>query len=118
MLCGCSQNEVGTIEFEYISLQTEQQKETTGAEITVIDTLPEVDETIPRELAPLPSSEIINIMGHEEAQQRISQEDKGEALLTILPEGTFTDEESIYDYMEQYAEERQITWDCQDVYGR
>ena len=40
------------------------------------------------------------------------QEDKGETLLTVLPEGTFTDEESIYDYMEQYAEEREITWEC------
>ena len=40
------------------------------------------------------------------------QEDRGETLLTILPEGTFTDEESIYDFMEQYAEEREITWEC------
>lgn len=40
------------------------------------------------------------------------KEDKGETFLTLLPEGTFTDEASIYDYMEQYAEERQITWEC------
>lgn len=82
MLCGCSQNEVGTIEFEYTSLRTERQRETIGVEITVIDTLPEVDETVPRELTPLPSSEIINIIGREEAQQHIMQED-----------GTFSDEQ-------------------------
>lgn len=40
------------------------------------------------------------------------EEDKGETFLTVLPDGTFTDEASIYDYMEQYAEERQITWEC------
>lgn len=40
------------------------------------------------------------------------EEDQGETFLTVLPEGTFTDEESVFDYMEQYAEERQITWDC------
>lgn len=40
------------------------------------------------------------------------EEDKGETFLTVLLDGTFTDEASIYDYMEQYAEERQITWEC------
>lgn len=40
------------------------------------------------------------------------QEDRGETLLTVLPEGTFTDEASIYDYMEQFAEEREISWEC------
>lgn len=40
------------------------------------------------------------------------KEDMGETFLTVLPEGTFTDEGSIYSYMEQYAKERQITWEC------
>lgn len=40
------------------------------------------------------------------------EEDRGETFLTVLPEGTFTDEESVFDYMEQYAEERQIMWEC------
>lgn len=75
--------------------------------ITVIDTLPEVDETVPRELTPLPSSEIINIMGHEEVLQHIRQED-----------GTFSDEQfNIYnvichDHDVSFAmpEDGQIIW--------
>lgn len=39
-------------------------------------------------------------------------EDMGETMLTVLPEGTFTDEASICEYMEQFASERQITWEC------
>ena len=86
MLCGCSQKADSIVTLADSSRQTEQQRETKGVEITVIDTLPAVDETVPRELTPLPSSEIINIMGHEEAQQYIRQED-----------GTFSDEQfSVY----------------------
>lgn len=40
------------------------------------------------------------------------QEDKGQTSLKVLPEGTFTDEASVYDYMEQYAEKSQIQWQC------
>lgn len=50
-------------------------KTDTFPKITVIDTLPEVDESIPNEPTPLPSSEIINIIGQKEAKQRIRQED-------------------------------------------
>lgn len=38
------------------------------------------------------------------------QEDRGKAMINVLPEGTFTDEASIDAYMEQFAKERQITW--------
>ncbi len=95
ILCGCAQGEGSTLELTESSRQTEQQRETEGAgvaedgreeieetenietafpKITVIDTLPEVDETVPNELTPLPSSEIMNIMGQEEAQLSIRQE--------------------------------------------
>ena len=95
ILCGCAQGEDSALELAGSSQQTEQQRETEGAgaaedgreeieetenietafpQITVIDTLPEVDETVPNELTPLPSSEIMNIMGQEEAQLRIRQE--------------------------------------------
>ena len=107
ILCGCAQGEDSALELAGSSQQTEQQRETEGAgaaengreeieetenietafpQITVIDTLPEVDETVPNELTPLPSSEIMNIMGQEEAQLRIRQEN-----------GTFSDEQfSVY----------------------
>lgn len=98
ILCGCSQRADSTLELAESNKQAEQQREAEGAEgagvaedgrkeiektedietafpkITVIDTLPEVDETVPNELTPLPSSEIMNIMGQEEAQLRIRQE--------------------------------------------
>ena len=95
ILCGCAQGEDSALELAGSSQQTVQQRETEGAgaaedgreeieetenietafpQITVIDTLPEVDETVPNELTPLPSSEIMNIMGQEEAQLSIRQE--------------------------------------------
>ena len=40
------------------------------------------------------------------------EEDMGEAMFTVLPEGTFTDEASICAFMERFAAERQITWEC------
>lgn len=88
ILCGCSQKADSTLSLVDSNQQAEQQreKENTFPEITVIDTLPEVDETVPNELTPLPSSEIINIIGQEEVQQHIRQED-----------GTFSDEQfSVY----------------------
>lgn len=106
ILCGCSQRADSTLALAESNQQTEQQEtegveaeednrgktedneniENTFPKITVIDTLPEVDETVPRELTPLPSSEIMNIMGQEEVQQHIRQED-----------GTFSDEQfSVY----------------------
>ena len=96
LLCGCSQRADSTLASANDSRQTEQQMETeserepeesttktekveetknTFPTITVIDTLPEVDETIPRELTELPSSEVNNIMGWKAAEQRIMQED-------------------------------------------
>ena len=96
LLCGCSQRADSAPTSVNGSQKPEQQMETesvreskesmtkaekiektknTFPQITVIDTLPAVDETIPRELTELPSSEIINIMGREEKEQRIRQED-------------------------------------------
>lgn len=91
LLCGCSQQADDTLAPANDDIQEEQPKDSTAEktkkeentypQITVIDTLPEVDETIPRELTPLPSSEIINIIGQENVRQRIWWED-----------GTFSDE--------------------------
>lgn len=93
LLCGCSQQTDDTLEpdNDNIDIQEEKptdtaakktkEKEDTYPRITIIDTLPEVDETIPREPTPLPSSEIINIMGSETTEQRI-----------WWPDGTFSDE--------------------------
>lgn len=100
ILCGCSQRadsavspdndgsrqmeteSVGEPEEGKAKTEEIEEAKNTSPKITVIDTLPEVDETIPRELTELPSSEIINIMGRKEAEQRIMQED-----------GTFSDEQ-------------------------
>lgn len=86
LLCGCSQRAVSVL----ADVGGQQAGEQAGAEdgrekagktenkfpvITVIDVLPEVDETVPRELTPLPSSEIINIIGQKEIIQHVRQED-------------------------------------------
>lgn len=94
ILCGCSQKVDDASASANGSVQEEQYTETDAAreasvtegentfpEIIVIDTLPEVDETIPREQTPLPSSEIMNMIGQKNIRQRIWWED-----------GTFSDE--------------------------
>ena len=89
ILCGCSQRADSAV-ILYDSIQnTEEQNETGEDEeleetvetkeafpkITVIDTLPAVDESVPRELTSLPSSEINNIVGQKETNRQIKQED-------------------------------------------
>lgn len=130
LLCGCSQGEDSALTSANGSQQTEQQREievadgiedgrektekveetkNTFSTITVIDTLPEVDETIPREQTKLPSSEVIMIVGDKEKKLHIKQED-----------GIFSDEQfNVYnvvchDHDVSFAmpEDGQITWEC------
>lgn len=72
LLCGCTRKVYGVQPFDG---GARQETEEAFPEITVIDMLPAVDETVPRELVPLPSSEIINILDPEEEWQPVRQED-------------------------------------------
>lgn len=91
------------------------------------DLIAESEDGVRLTLATMDISKVFLVQGEEntwdDAQYRIwgypsamwelleqPEEDRGETALKVLPEGTFTDEASIYDYMEQYAGERQITW--------
>lgn len=92
------------------------------------DLITELDDGTRLTLATMDISKVFLVQGEEntwnDAEYRIwgypsamwelleqPEEDRGEAILKVLPEGTFTDEASIYDYMEQYARDRRITWD-------